>query len=184
MKRVGNYRQIMEMEGVTKVAVLGAGNMGHGIAEVVAIAGFTVVMRDITEELVQKGYEGIVWSLNKLVEKGQISEKKSKETLDRITTVVTIEGPRFSTKAESMMFRLLGCDVINMSTVPEICLARELELEYQSIAMTTDYDCWHESEEDVTMEIIFAVMKNNVHNVKELIKHVIPIIKSEYESEK
>ena len=99
-------------------------------------------------------------------------------------TVVTIEGPRFSTKAESMMFRLLGCDVINMSTVPEICLARELELEYQSIAMTTDYDCWHESEEDVTMEIIFAVMKNNVHNVKELIKHVIPIIKSEYESEK
>lgn len=91
MKRVGNYRQIMEMEGVTKVAVLGAGNMGHGIAEVVAIAGFTVVMRDITEELVQKGYDGIVWSLDKLVEKGQISEKKSKETLDRITTVVTIE---------------------------------------------------------------------------------------------
>ncbi len=89
---MGNYRQIMEMERVTKVAVLGAGNMGHGIAEVVAIAGFTVVMRDITEELVQKGYEGIVWSLNKLVEKGQISEKKSKETLDRITTVVTIEG--------------------------------------------------------------------------------------------
>ena len=77
---MGNYKQIMEMEGVTKVAVLGAGNMGHGIAEVVAIAGFTVVMRDITEELVQKGYEDIVWSLNKLVEKGQISEKKSKET--------------------------------------------------------------------------------------------------------
>ena len=52
----------MEVEDVTKVAVLGAGNMGHGIAEVVAIAGFTVVMRDITEELVKKGYEGIVWA--------------------------------------------------------------------------------------------------------------------------
>ena len=88
---MGNYRQIMEVEDVTKVAVLGAGNMGHGIAEVVAIAGFTVVMRDITEELVKKGYEGIVWSLDKLVEKGQISEKKSEETLERITTVVEIK---------------------------------------------------------------------------------------------
>ena len=96
-------------------------------------------------------------------------------------TVVTIEGPRFSTKAESMLFRSWGCDVINMSTVPEICLARELELEYQSIAMSTDYDCWHESEEEVTMEMIFAVMEKNVHNVKKLIEHSIPLIKKEYE---
>ena len=92
-------------------------------------------------------------------------------------TVVTIEGPRFSTKAESMLFRSWGCDVINMSTVPEICLARELDLEYQSIAMSTDYDCWHESEAEVTMEMIFAVMGKNVHNVKKLIEHVIPLIK-------
>ena len=96
-------------------------------------------------------------------------------------TVVTIEGPRFSTNAESMMFRSWGCDVINMSTVPEICLARELELEYQSIAMSTDYDCWHESEEEVTMEMIFATMGENVHNVKKLIEHVIPLIKRKYE---
>tara|TARA_A100001037_G_scaffold304138_1_gene339997 strand:- start:981 stop:3008 length:2028 start_codon:yes stop_codon:yes gene_type:complete len=91
LKRVGNYRHVMEVKDVTKVAVLGAGNMGHGIAEIVAISGFEVVMRDITEELVQKGYEGIVWSLDKLVEKGQISEKKSKEALNRIATVVEIE---------------------------------------------------------------------------------------------
>ena len=96
-------------------------------------------------------------------------------------TIVTIEGPRFSTKAESMLFRTWGCDLINMSTVPEICLARELELEYQSIAMSTDYDCWHESEEEVTMKMIFAVMEKNVHNVKKLIEHVIPLIKREYE---
>ena len=96
-------------------------------------------------------------------------------------TVVTIEGPRFSTKAESMLFRSWGCDMINMSTVPEICLARELELEYQSIAMSTDYDCWHESEAEVTMEMIFAVMEKNVHNVKKLIEHVIPLIKREFE---
>ena len=91
-------------------------------------------------------------------------------------TVVTIEGPRFSTKAESVMFRSWGCDIINMSTVPEIVLARELELEYQSMAMSTDYDCWHESEEEVTMKMIYAVMEKNVNNVKKLIEQVIPLI--------
>ena len=95
-------------------------------------------------------------------------------------TVVTIEGPRFSTKAESVMFRSWGCDVINMSTVPEICLARELKLEYQSIAMSTDYDCWHESEEEVTMEMIYAVMAKNVDNVKKLLEHAIPLIKQNH----
>ena len=91
-------------------------------------------------------------------------------------TVVTIEGPRFSTKAESIMFRSWGCDIINMSTVPEIVLARELDLQYQSMAMSTDYDCWHESEEEVTMEMIYAVMEKNVNNVKKLIEQVIPLI--------
>ena len=92
-------------------------------------------------------------------------------------TVVTIEGPRFSTKAESVMFRSWGCDVINMSTVPEVVLARELEIEYQAIAMSTDYDCWHESEEEVTMEMIYAVMAKNVDNVKKLLEHAVPRIK-------
>jgi len=91
-------------------------------------------------------------------------------------TVVTIEGPRFSTKAESIMFRSWGCDIINMSTVPEVVLARELELEYQSMAMSTDYDCWHESEDEVTMEMIYAIMEKNVKNVKKLIEQVIPLI--------
>ena len=91
-------------------------------------------------------------------------------------TVVTIEGPRFSTKAESIMFRSWGCDIINMSTVPEVVLARELDMEYQSMAMSTDYDCWHESEDEVTMEMIYAVMGKNVENVKKLIEQVIPLI--------
>ena len=91
-------------------------------------------------------------------------------------TIVTIEGPRFSTKAESLMFRSWGCDIINMSTVTEIVLARELDLKYQSIAMSTDYDCWHESEQEVTMEMIYAVMEKNVNNVKKLIERVIPLI--------
>ena len=91
-------------------------------------------------------------------------------------TVVTIEGPRFSSKAESNLFRTWGGDIINMSTVPEVVLARELNIEYQSIAMSTDYDCWREGEEEVTMEMIYAVMNENVNKVKRLIDNVIPSI--------
>ena len=94
-------------------------------------------------------------------------------------TVVTIEGPRFSTKAESMMFRSWNCDIINMSTVPEIVLARELEMEYQSIAMSTDYDCWREGEDEVTMEMIYSTMEKNINNVKKLIEHTIIQIKNQ-----
>lgn len=88
-------------------------------------------------------------------------------------TVVTIEGPRFSTKAESHMFRLLGGDVINMTTVPEVVLAREAGICYAAIAMSTDYDCWHESKEPVTLEMILATMKKNADNVKKLLLEVI-----------
>ncbi|HXX58626.1 MAG TPA: S-methyl-5'-thioadenosine phosphorylase [Thermodesulfovibrionales bacterium] len=84
-------------------------------------------------------------------------------------TVVTIEGPRFSTKAESHMFRRLGADVINMSTVPEVILAREAGICYQTIAMSTDYDCWKEGEEPVSWEMIVSIMTRNAENVKRLL---------------
>ncbi len=87
--------------------------------------------------------------------------------------VVAIEGPRFSTKAESHMFRMLGADVINMSAVPEVILARELGICYQSIAMSTDYDCWKEEEEPVTWEMIVERMSKNAENVKGLILKTI-----------
>ena len=92
-------------------------------------------------------------------------------------TVVTIEGPRFSTRAESHMFRTLGADVINMSTVPEVILARDAGLCYQSIAMSTDYDCWKEGEDPVTWEMIEAVMSRNAENVKRLLVATIPKIR-------
>lgn len=92
-------------------------------------------------------------------------------------TVVTIEGPRFSTKAESHMFRKLGADVINMSTVPEVILANELGICYQTISMSTDYDCWKEGEEPVTWEMIVEIMKKNADNVKKLLMKTIPKIK-------
>lgn len=64
--------------------------------------------------------------------------------------MVTIEGPRFSSRAESLMFRSWGADVINMTTVPEAILAKEAGMSYASIAMATDYDCWKEHEEAVS----------------------------------
>ena len=89
-------------------------------------------------------------------------------------TMVTIEGPRFSTKAESHLFRSWGCDVINMSLVPEVTLAREAGLCYASVAMSTDYDCWHETEEHVTIEMILELMKKNAENVIRLMLDTIP----------
>ncbi|MFH0831425.1 MAG: S-methyl-5'-thioadenosine phosphorylase [archaeon] len=94
-------------------------------------------------------------------------------------TVITIEGPRFSTKAESNMFRGFNADIINMSTVPEVILAREAGMCYQAIAMSTDYDCWKEGEEPVTWEMITERMKQNADNVKKLLAAAIPEIKSE-----
>jgi 5'-methylthioadenosine phosphorylase len=95
----------------------------------------------------------------------------------RDKTVITIEGPRFSTKAESHMFRSWNADVINMSSVPEVVLAREKKMHYAAIAMSTDYDCWHDEEEPVTWEMICETMKKNADNVIRLFLHVIPKLK-------
>lgn len=91
-------------------------------------------------------------------------------------TVVTIEGPRFSTRAESRMFRMLGGDIINMSTVPEAVLAREAGICYAVVAMSTDYDAWHESEAPVDWEMIATTMKKNVENVKKIFFSALPRI--------
>jgi 5'-methylthioadenosine phosphorylase len=91
-------------------------------------------------------------------------------------TVITIEGPRFSTRAESNMFRLWGADVINMSTAPECILANELSIPYASIAMSTDYDCWKTDEDPVTWEEVLKVFQKNIKNVIRLITNTIPTI--------
>jgi len=84
-------------------------------------------------------------------------------------TIVTIEGPRFSSRAESFMFQRLGADVVNMSTVPEVTLANELGIPYQSIAMVTDYDCWKKGEESVTNDLVMKRMAENSEKVKRLL---------------
>lgn len=92
-------------------------------------------------------------------------------------TLVTIEGPRFSTKAESNMFRLWGADVINMSVAPECILANELEIPYATVAMSTDYDCWKEDEVPVTWDEIVKVFDKNVEKVIKLLMKTIPMVK-------
>ena len=92
-------------------------------------------------------------------------------------TVITIEGPRFSTKAESHMFRLWGADVINMSIAPEAILANEIGIPYAAIAMSTDYDCWKENEESVTWEKILEQFNKNIDNVIKLLVNVLPKFK-------
>ncbi|MBI4044416.1 MAG: S-methyl-5'-thioadenosine phosphorylase [Candidatus Diapherotrites archaeon] len=91
-------------------------------------------------------------------------------------TVITIEGPRFSTRAESSMFRLLNADVINMSTVPECVLAREAGICYQVACLVTDYDSWHLQKEHVSVEMVVKVMKTNAENAKKLFMQAIPKI--------
>ena len=92
-------------------------------------------------------------------------------------TLITVEGPRFSTRAESKMFRIWGADIINMSVAPEVILANELGIPYSAIAMSTDYDCWKEDEVPVTWEDVIAVFNNNVSQVLRLLMEVIPKIK-------
>lgn len=92
-------------------------------------------------------------------------------------TVITIEGPRFSTKAESKMFRLWGADIINMSVATEAILANELKIPYAAIAMSTDYDCWKEDEKPVSWEDILSVFHANADHVKKILVQVVSKIK-------
>jgi 5'-methylthioadenosine phosphorylase len=89
---------------------------------------------------------------------------------------VCIEGPMFSSRAESMIFRSWGTSVIGMTNYQEAKLAREAEICYSTVALATDYDCWHEEEEDVDALKVLEVMKNNIITAKKIIKKVLPTI--------
>ncbi|HEX3769700.1 MAG TPA: S-methyl-5'-thioadenosine phosphorylase [Polyangiaceae bacterium] len=88
--------------------------------------------------------------------------ERSGARVHRGGTYVCIEGPQFSTRAESLLYRSWGVSVIGMTAMPEAKLAREAELPYALLALSTDYDCWHESEEDVTVDAVLKVMGENV----------------------
>ena len=101
----------------------------------------------------------------------------SKNILDNLNiknvlggTYLAMEGPQFSTKAESNIYRTWNCDVIGMTNMPEAKLSREAEIRYCSISMVTDYDCWHESHESVSLEMVLKTMENNTLKSKNFIK--------------
>ena len=91
-------------------------------------------------------------------------------------TYINIEGPHFSTIAESNSYRKFGFDVIGMTNATEAKLAREAELCYTTVALVTDYDCWKEDEENVTVEMVIENLKKNTENAQRLIKKAIPLI--------
>jgi 5'-methylthioadenosine phosphorylase len=97
-------------------------------------------------------------------------------------TYVCMEGPQFSTRAESLMYRSFGAHVIGMTNLPEAKLAREAELPYASLAMATDYDCWHQSEEAVTVEAVIAVLHKNVDLAKNTLRALITRLPNAAES--
>ncbi|XP_059481948.1 S-methyl-5'-thioadenosine phosphorylase [Neocloeon triangulifer] len=91
-------------------------------------------------------------------------------------TCVSIEGPRFSSRAESNMFRSWGADVINMTTCPEVVLAKEAGICYAAVAMSTDYDCWRDHGDTVCVADVLATFKKNAEKVTALFKEAVPLI--------
>jgi 5'-methylthioadenosine phosphorylase len=111
-----------------------------------------------------------------------INNKAELGKIHKSGTYICMEGPQFSTRAESKVYRSLGVDVIGMTACPEYKLAREAQLSYATIALSTDYDCWKEDEAHVTVEQVIATMKSNVSKAKTIIKLAVPIISKNWEN--
>jgi len=108
---------------------------------------------------------------------GDLIERAAEETGIRAVrggTYLVMEGPQFSTKAESQLYRQWGCDVIGMTNMPEAKLAREAEICYATVAMVTDYDCWHPDHDAVTVEAVVKVLLANADRARALVKAIAP----------
>ena len=104
-----------------------------------------------------------------------------------ITTIrggnyLAMEGPQFSSRAESELYRQWGCDVIGMTNMPEAKLAREAEMCYATVAMVTDFDCWHPDHDNVTVETIIKVLKENADKARTLVREIVPHLSSRTET--
>ncbi len=108
---------------------------------------------------------------------GDMLEQTAREaglTVSRGGAYLVMEGPQFSTRAESALYRSWGCSVIGMTNMPEAKLAREAELHYATVAMVTDYDCWHDEHAHVTVDAVVAVMQRNAENARALVARAVP----------
>ena len=110
-----------------------------------------------------------------LLEAGQ----KAGATVHQGGTYLCIEGPNFSTRAESKIYRSWGVDIIGMTNIPEARLAREAEICYGTVALATDYDCWHDGHDDVTVEAVLAIIKQNVSMARNIIKQAVCALSAE-----
>jgi 5'-methylthioadenosine phosphorylase len=104
------------------------------------------------------------------------SGKTAGIAIKRGGTYIVMEGPQFSTLAESNLYRGWSCDVIGMTNMPEAKLAREAEICYATVAMVTDYDCWHPGHDAVTVEAILKVLFSNADKARTLVKSVVPLL--------
>ena len=91
-------------------------------------------------------------------------------------TYVCMEGPAFSTRAESELYRSWGASVVGMTNIPEAKLAREAEISYATVAMATDYDCWHPAHDDVNVEQVIAVLTKNADLARQIVRSAVPLI--------
>jgi 5'-methylthioadenosine phosphorylase len=89
---------------------------------------------------------------------------------------VCIQGPAFSARAESLLYRSWGVSVIGMTNLPEARLAREAEMCYATLALVTDFDCWHQTEEEVSAELILENLKQNAATAQEIIRALLPLL--------
>ncbi len=102
--------------------------------------------------------------------------EKAGATVHKGGTYICIEGPQFSTRAESLVYRQWGVDVIGMTNVTEAKLAREAGLCYSTLALVTDFDCWHVEEEPVTLEAVLEIMHQNVEKAQQVINKLVPLL--------
>nr|CAG8608469.1 2619_t:CDS:2 [Entrophospora candida]CAG8632625.1 4890_t:CDS:2 [Entrophospora candida] len=117
----------------------------------------------------------IIYRHKNIIEGTNINDGDDKLVFHRDKTIICMEGPAFSTKAESKLYRSWGCDVINMSVLPEAKLAKELEIAYQMICMSTDYDSWNHEEGDVVdVETVIKNLEFNSKNAKKLLDAILP----------
>ena len=107
------------------------------------------------------------------------AEQCADTTVHRGGTYLCMEGPAFSTKAESQMYRSWGASIIGMTNLQEAKLAREAEMCYATLALVTDYDCWHEGEEDVSVEILLENLKHNAATSQSILREAVPAISSD-----
>lgn len=110
-----------------------------------------------------------------------LSNSAGEEKVHKGGTYVVINGPQFSTRAESNVYRSWGVSVIGMTNMPEAKLAREAEISYASIALATDYDCWHESEDDVSVEAVLEIVRKNATAARNVIALVAPKLPEKHE---